>query len=178
MDCSADFMGKIVLAGPVEAGKTNLMVRFANDAFISTYKPTNGVDFLSKPFQDRDKNVTFQIWDTAGAQKFQSIAKVFYRGARVVVIVFDLSNQSSFEKISEFFLTAKQLSEVDTKFILVGNKLDLTRAVAFDEAKAMAQDQGALYLEASAKDGTGVNKIFEEAFGLVLGLNAKETQTA
>jgi len=171
MNTSYDVFGKMLLLGPCRVGKSNLVSQFVQNFFRDDYIATIGGEFAFKNLEYGDKKVKLQIWDTSGDDKHKYVVKDYYPYAAVLVVVFDITNEDSFKKIPQFLSEAKAKAKQDTKFILVGNKLDLAenRAVKFEEAQAFAQEQGMLYLEASAKDGTGVDAIFKEATGLILG---------
>ena len=85
------FLFKIVLAGPRGSGKTNLLLRYADDCFSETYLSTIGVDFKVKVLNVNGENIKLQIWDTSGQERFHSITKSYYRGAQAIILVFDLS---------------------------------------------------------------------------------------
>ena len=176
MDLSYDVFSKILLLGPCRVGKSNLVSQFVQNFFRDDYIATIGGEFAFKNLEYGDKKVKLQIWDTSGDDKHKYVVKDYYPYAAVLVVVFDITNEDSFKKIPQFLSEAKAKAKQDTKFILVGNKLDLSesRVVKYDEVKALAQDQGVLYLEASAKDDTNVNTIFMEAAGLILGIKAKD----
>jgi len=176
MESSCDVTAKILLTGPCRVGKTNILQQFLGTGFKDNYIATIGAVFGAKTLQYGDKKVKLQIWDTSGDEKYKSVLGAYYVGAAVIVVIFDITNEDSFKKVPEIFSSARKSVSKDTKFILVGNKLDLSesRVVKYDEVKALAQDQGVLYLEASAKDDTNVNTIFMEAAGLILGIKAKD----
>ena len=173
-----DVAAKILLVGLPGVGKSNLMYQFSDNVFFSEYNSTVGVEFKPKVVQHGDRKIKLQIWDIAGKEKLRAILQSYYKGAAVVVIVFDITNEESFKKVPEIVSSAREMADEGTRFILVGNKLDLSeeRVVKFYEAKTLAQDLGMLYLEASAKDGLGVETIFMEAAGLVLSSQAKKTE--
>eukprot|EP01031_Cornospumella_fuschlensis_P043043 gene43043-52603_t len=90
---------KIIILGDSGVGKTSLMNQYVNKKFTTQYKATIGADFLTKEIMIDDKLVTLQIWDTAGQERFQSLGVAFYRGADACVLVYDITNEKSFEAV-------------------------------------------------------------------------------
>ena len=101
------------------------------------------------------------IWDTLGQEKFQSIAKIFYRGTVGAFLVFDLSNRKSFEEVEAWLSITNESCDNSVVKTLVGNKCDLpSREVKYDEAIEYAQKRGMNYVEVSAKTGQNVGSTF------------------
>ena len=104
------------------------MNQYVNQKFSNQYKATIGADFLTKEIMLEDKLVTMQIWDTAGQERFQSLGVAFYRGADACLLVYDVTNPKSFEKLDswrdEFLIQAGPREPELFPFIVVGNKID------------------------------------------------------
>ena len=119
---------KITLLGAYGAGKTCLLLRFAEDDFAVTHMPTIGVDYKSKTVRVGDKAVRLQIWDSAGQERFQTIAPNYFRGSQGIVVVYDVTERSSFDRarwwLGELRSKFKAASE-QIDLVLVGNKIDL-----------------------------------------------------
>ncbi|XP_060584878.1 ras-related protein Rab-34-like [Ruditapes philippinarum] len=150
---------KAVLVGDVAVGKTCLVNRFCHDVFDKDYKATIGVDFEVEKFSILSTPFTLQIWDTAGQERFKSIASSYYRGAHVVIVVFDLSDERSIMSISRWMADATAAADDPVKFV-VGTKKDLVssascRAVE-ERAKEIALSLGAEYWSVSAKTGENI----------------------
>jgi Ras-related protein Rab-7A len=90
---------KIVLIGDQGVGKTALLDSFEYKKISKTQKPTIGADFMKKKItlDDNGLEVNLQLWDTAGQERFQSLCTSFYRGADCCIIVYDVSNERSYE---------------------------------------------------------------------------------
>ena len=123
---------KIIILGAQGCGKTSLMERFVAAKFSSQYKATIGADFSTKDVQVGDELVTLQIWDTAGQERYQSLGTAFYRGADACVLVYDVSEAVSFQKLEQWrnaFITAADIANPkDFPFVILGNKSDLEAA--------------------------------------------------
>ncbi|KAL4223805.1 Ras-related protein Rab-34 [Mactra antiquata] len=152
---------KAVLVGDVAVGKTSLVNRFCHDVFDRDYKATIGVDFEVEKFSILSTPFTLQIWDTAGQERFKSIASSYYRGAHVVIVVFDISDESSISSISRWMTDATASSDHPVKFI-VGTKKDLVSKAACqaveERVKEIALSLGAEYWSVSSKTGENVQK--------------------
>ena len=156
-------------------GKTSLMNRFVSNKFSLKYKATIGVDFLQKDMNFDDKNVTLQIWDTCGQERFANLDSAFYRGANGAVIVFDVSNEKSFNAldawIENFIENASPKNVNEFPFIIFGNKCDLSEdkwAVTKSDVKQWCTSQnfnhgkGLPFYMTSAKEDTNVENGFRK----------------
>ncbi|EWM21552.1 rab family gtpase [Nannochloropsis gaditana] len=125
---------------------------------------TVGVEYGLKSATVRDQNIQIEIWDTAGQEAYMSLTNSYYRNADGCLIVFDLTQRESFEKVSKWAEHARQYSNnPHLVFTLVGNKADQAalRQVAREEAEAVAAHQGMEYREVTAKDHTAVQGLFQ-----------------
>ncbi|KAL0692995.1 hypothetical protein Bca4012_060175 [Brassica carinata] len=93
---------KLVLLGDVGAGKSSLVLRFVKDEFVEFQESTIGAAFFSHTLAVNDAAVKFEIWDTAGQERYYSVAPMYYRGAAAAIIVFDITNQASFERAKKW----------------------------------------------------------------------------
>ncbi|KAF3592476.1 hypothetical protein DY000_02024510 [Brassica cretica] len=93
---------KLVLLGDVGAGKSSLVLRFVKDQFVEFQESTIGAAFFSQTLAVNDATVKFEIWDTAGQERYHSLAPMYYRGAAAAIIVFDITNQGSFERAKKW----------------------------------------------------------------------------
>lgn len=154
-------ISKAVLVGDVAVGKTCLVNRFCHDVFDKDYKATIGVDFEVEKFSILSVPFTLQIWDTAGQERFKSIASSYYRGANVVVVVFDLSDEGSLHSISRWMEDASSSASDPVKFV-VGTKKDLVSpaacAMVEKRAKDIAESLEAEYWSVSSKSGENVQE--------------------
>ena len=197
-----DYLFKLVLIGDSGVGKSCLLLRFADNAFMESYISTIGVDFRfrtvrgiyietasfearsltpsvpvsaarsrlvslslpppSAPQVKVEKNtVKLQIWDTAGQERFRTITSAYYRGADGIIMVYDVTNQDSFNHVADWLTEVNRYATDGTCKLLVGNKSDREdRAVTSEAAREYAEQLNIPFLETSAKNADNVEKAF------------------
>ena len=155
---------KLVFLGDPGVGKTSIITRFMYDTFDTAYQATIGIDFLSKTMYLEDRTVRLQLWDTAGQERFRSLIPSYIRDSSVAVIVYDLTNPTSFQNTRKWLNDVRSERGNDVVIILVGNKTDLSdsRQVSTDEGAALAKELGVLFIETSAKCGYNVSALFRK----------------
>ena len=97
---------KVVLIGESGVGKTSIIQRYINNTFTPGISTTGGANFTTKTmkFEEEKQKIKFEIWDTAGQEKFRSLAKVFYKNAAVCILVYDITRNESFEELENFWI--------------------------------------------------------------------------
>jgi small GTP-binding protein len=105
-----------------------------------------------------DKTIRVKIWDTAGQEQYKSLTRNFYRNSNGVIIVYDVTNKSSFEKVQEWVQSVYDNTDRSIKMILVGNKIDLNREVSTEEGKKLAEFYKIPFFETSAKENIGITE--------------------
>ncbi|XP_071163209.1 ras-related protein ORAB-1-like [Mytilus edulis] len=160
-----DFLFKMVLVGDDGVGKSCLMSSFAEGKqymHTANYMPTIGVDFKIRTINVEGRVIKLQLWDTAGAERFRSITTSYYRGANGVVIIYDITNQKSFDNVPKWVKEVESYANPNSKTILIGNKgdLEMERIVDYSTGKKFADSVGLSFAETSAK----ISKNVEQAF--------------
>ncbi|XP_043830290.1 ras-related protein Rab-41 [Dromiciops gliroides] len=153
---------KLVFLGEQSVGKTSLITRFVYDSFDNTYQATIGIDFLSKTMYLEDRSVRLQLWDTAGQERFRSLIPSYIRDSTVAVIVYDVTNFSTFCQTSKWIEDVRAERGGDIIIMLVGNKNDLghKRQVTSEEGRQRAREMNVMFIETSAKTGHNVKQLF------------------
>lgn len=158
------YIFKVILIGNAGTGKTSLIHRFVNKVFADKYICTIGVDFFMKTFEIDKTIIKLQIWDTAGMEKYKTIAASYFRGSHAAFVVFDLTDRSSFDGVQKWLDEYnKQNNPIFKRMVvLIGNKNDLVdnRAVSKEEIEIFSKNNDMFYWETSAKDGKGVEEAF------------------
>ncbi|KAL6527128.1 Ras-related protein rabf1 [Orobanche gracilis] len=156
---------KLVLLGDSGVGKSCIVLRFVRGQFDPTSKVTVGASFLSQTVALQDSNtVKFEIWDTAGQERYAALAPLYYRGAAVAVVVYDITSPESFSKAQYWVKELQKHGSPDIVMALVGNKADLheKREVPVQDAIDYAEKNGMFFIETSAKTADNINQLFEE----------------
>ena len=120
---------------------------------------------MAKNIQVNDRNVRVQIWDTAGQEAFRSITRSYYKSSTCAFIIYDITNKKSFSNVVSWLNECREMCFRDILICLVGNKTDLEnkRIVSKEEGQKFAEDNGLLFFETSAQDGTNIEEMFTQA---------------
>lgn len=125
----------------------------------------NNNDTKEEPHQSTPlRHIGFKIWDTAGQEKYRSLAPMYYRGSQAAILVYDITKPGSFTSLQEWVCELKNNAPKDLVLAVCGNKsdLELDRCVGRSTAEKYSSDIGAIYIEASAKNGDQVQRLFED----------------
>ena len=157
---------KCVLLGESGTGKSSLIERFINNTFRKDTPSTLIGSFSSKVvyYEKENIKIRYDIWDTAGQEKYRSINKIFYQDAQVTLLVYDITQKETYDAIKNYwFQEVKDNAPEDVIVFIVGNKSDIyeKEAVNEEEARQYAKDINALYKLVSAENGDGINEIFK-----------------
>ncbi|KAH8273766.1 ras-related protein Rab-10 [Drosophila bipectinata] len=165
-----DLLFKLLLIGDSGVGKTCILFRFSDDAFTSTFISTIGIDFKIKTVELQGKKIKLQIWDTAGQERFHTITTSYYRGAMGIMLVYDITNEKSFENIVKWLRNIDEHANEDVEKMILGNKCDMTdkRVVNKERGEAIAREHGIRFMETSAKSNTNIEEAFCELAQAIL----------
>ena len=159
------YLLKYIIIGDPSVGKSNLLMKFANNKFTEEYEATIGVEFGVKNITLDNQIFRIQIWDTAGQENFRSITRAYYKNCVCAMVVYDITNKKSFDNVQNWIKDVITNSPKTVLIILIGNKIDLIdkRQVSFDDGQEFAINQGIIFMETSAKTGDGVEEIFKKS---------------
>uniref|UniRef100_A0A2N9IHZ7 Uncharacterized protein n=1 Tax=Fagus sylvatica TaxID=28930 RepID=A0A2N9IHZ7_FAGSY len=177
-----DYLIKLLLIGDSGVGKSCLLLRFSDGSFTTSFITTIGIDFKIRTIELDGKRVKLQIWDTAGQERFRTITTAYYRGAMGILLVYDVTDESSFNSnfssclglniwtlhsncqyIRNWIRNIEQHASDNVNKILVGNKADMDeskRAVPTSKGQALADEYGIKFFETSAKTNLNVEEVF------------------
>ncbi|KTG34705.1 hypothetical protein cypCar_00017146 [Cyprinus carpio] len=153
---------RLVLAGDAGSGKSSFLLRLCLNEFRGDIQTTLGVDFQIKKMLVDGEKTNLQIWDTAGQERFRSIAKSYFRKAHGVLLLYDVTSESSFLNVREWVEQIRESTDEDIPMCIIGNKVDLRAerpegsCVSAFHGEKLAMAYNALFCEASAKEGTNV----------------------
>ena len=119
---------KIMTIGETKSGKTSIISRYCKGSFSEgNYLSTIGIDFQIKNLVINNKNIRIQIWDTAGQERFRNIAKNYFQSSNGFILVYDITSKESFEKLEYWINQINENAPLNTKTVLIGNKIDLEK---------------------------------------------------
>jgi small GTP-binding protein len=159
---SYDLLYKIIIVGDTCVGKSNILSRYIKDVFREDSKSTVGVELGNKLLKVKGTNTKLQIWDTAGQERYRSITSSYYKGSHGCFIVYDISNEQSFENVEKWFEQVQKEGSKDVSIILVGNKCDLEneRQVPKEKGEEKAKQLNIPFFETSALSNINIGDIF------------------
>ncbi|CAD7078308.1 unnamed protein product [Hermetia illucens] len=158
------FNFKVVLLGEGCVGKTSIVLRYVEDKFNPKHFTTLQASFVTKKLTFNGQRVHLNIWDTAGQERFHALGPIYYRGSDGAILVYDITDEDSFQKVKNWVKELKKMLGSDIVIAIVGNKTDLEkdRHVPADEAESYSQSVGAKHFETSAKMNEGIEELFLE----------------
>ena len=156
---------KVVIVGESGVGKTCIMAQFIENKFEEKLDSSITAQYRRKKIKlVTGEDVTFDIYDTAGQEKYRAIAKLYYKNARVVILVYDITDIKSFEAMKNYWY--EQVKDIQTENLIIAiaaNKSDLyeERQVQNETGEEFAKSINAIFVETSAKNDSGIDKLFE-----------------
>ena len=165
----------IILVGDTNVGKTSIFKRYYKNEFKASKNATIGVEFEAKEFKYKGQKYSIQIFDTAGQERFRSLTESYFHLGDGAFVVFDLTNKNSLISISGWIKNVIE-KKPNVKMIILGNKDDLKdRQIPEDEINEVLEENNiSNYIRVSAKNGTNIEKAFEEMIDLFENNNNEE----
>ena len=156
---------KVVLLGESGVGKTCIISRYVNNTYDEKSETTNGASYASKviDLEQYKQSLRFDIWDTAGQEKYRSLTKFFYKDAAIAILVYDITRRDSFEEVRKYWYEQlKTCGEKNIVIGLAGNRCDMfdKEAVTEEEARSFANEIGAQFQLTSAFKNLGIEDLF------------------
>ena len=155
---------KTIIVGDSGVGKTTIIGRYVNK-YNSKEKSTIGASFSNKLENVNGKQVLFEIWDTAGQERFRSINNIFYQDAYICIMVYDITNQKSFDSLKDYWYNSvKEGGSPGIIFHVAGNKIDLFEEEEVDrnDVKSYCKSIDSEFNFVSAKDNTYIDELFKK----------------
>ncbi|XP_052785927.1 ras-related protein Rab-8A isoform X1 [Mya arenaria] len=163
---------KVLIIGDSAVGKTSLMFRYCDNTYSPIFISTIGIDFKIRTIELDGKKIKLQIWDTAGQERFRTITTAYYRGAMGIMLVYDITNEKSFDNIRNWIRNIEEHASRDVEKMILGNKCDMNdkRQVSKERGEQLAIEHGIKFMETSAKASINVEEAF---FTLARDIKAK-----
>ena len=157
---------KVVLLGESGVGKTSIISQFTSNKFNPRCATSVSAQFISKiiEFPEFQKTIKFDIWDTVGQEKYRSLAKIFYKDAKIIIFVYDITTEFSFKALKDFWYK-ETINNADNEPILalVANKIDLyqEQIIKNEVGRAFADEINAIFQTTSALSNSGITNLFD-----------------
>ena len=167
---------KLVFIGDSGVGKTCIISRFTQGIFENNVNSTRGASYSNKIIDVNGTPLSLDIWDTAGQETYKSLTKYFYKGAKMALLVYDITRKESFDSIKSFWYDQiKEFGDEGVILGIVGNKCDMydDEAVPEQEAREYAKNIGAIFQLTSAQNNSGINELFKNIGAKYLDPNTK-----
>ena len=135
---------KVILLGSMETGKTELINKIVGLNLQDKFASTTTSSIVNKVMEIKGKKYSIDLWDTIGQEKYKSLTKIFIKGAKIIIFVYDISNRQTFNELNYWIERAKELINERTIMGLLGNKGEsiLKQEVKEEEGKQLAKDNG------------------------------------
>lgn len=162
LDEDYDVIYKIIIIGDSGVGKSNILSMYLRNEFKQDSKSTVGVEFGAKKLTINNTTIKAQIWDTAGQERYRSITSTYYKGSKGCFIVYDITQNSTFESVDRWYNEMKKTADPNISIILVGNKCDLDsqRQVSKEAGEEKAKTLNMPFFETSALANIQIEKVF------------------
>jgi len=145
---------KVVLVGDSSVGKTSTIQQYSIHIFETDVgtETTIGASYASKLVETSIGSVQLNIWDTAGQERYRSLIPMYSRGAIAAIIVLDVTNRSSYERIENWFQLIVSNCAPDCKVYVAANKIDLKSAIPEEELEETCKVRSLPLFKTSAKE--------------------------
>ena len=165
MENNEEVENKVVLIGETSVGKTCIITQLIKGKYKEYIESSFTAQYCQKNFEfPGDKNITLDIWDTAGQERFRSLNRIFYSNAKAAILVYDITDQKSFDEIKNYWYgqIKKNCSE-DIIIAIAANKSDLYEdwEVSNEKGEEFAVSINAIFSPTSAKNNNGIKYLFE-----------------
>ena len=150
----------IMTIGNSAVGKTCFILRFTENIFEDIYLSTIGIDFKIKKIKIKDKKYKIFFYDTTGQERYVSIAFNTIKNADGIFLMYDITNEQSFQSLPEWINSVREAKGNDFPIILLGNKIDKEeeRKITKEAGKELADKYEFGFFEISNKEGINIEK--------------------
>ena len=169
---------KIALIGDSGVGKSSIALRYTSNEFDQNYLSTDGASYSTKIITKYGQTLQLDIWDTAGQERYRSLGKNFYKDAYIVILVYDITKQETFDNLKEIWYDElKKNGEENPILGIAGNKNDQyenDNIVNEEEARNFANSVNGIFQLVSAKTGDNIENFFNLLINEYFKLNYPE----
>jgi len=194
INITPEFQIKLLTLGETGVGKTSIILRYTENSFLNSQIYTIGIDCKIKKIKIDNKVINVLIWDTAGQERFRNITSHYFNNADGILLVYDISNRESFEKLNYWLNEINQkIDKNKINLILVGNKRDIInfnnskteneedninnikckREISYEEGEKMAESCNINFIETSALNSYNIEKCFDILINEIINKKGK-----
>jgi small GTP-binding protein len=152
---------KIPIIGDANVGKTSIVTRYTTGAFGTEPAATVGVSNVQVVLRYQGDELPVNIWDTAGQERFRSLVPLYTRGADIVVLVFAVNDNETFDHLDQWFIKVRNDMRLSCPLVLCGNKSDLEFSIPRVRAEEWANEHGCPLVFTSAATGQSIEELFD-----------------
>ena len=165
----------LLALGNSNVGKTTFILRFTENSFEKLYLSTIGIDFKTKEIIFKDKQYKLFFYDTSGQERYRSISHNMIKNADGIIIMYDITKQSSFDSVNDWVESVKVVKGDDCPMILLGNKMDLEekRQIKEEAGKKLADKFGIEFLEISNKENINIKEAINSILGTIIEIRGR-----
>ena len=161
---------KIMILGNTSVGKTSFIIKYTENTFQEVYLSTIGIDYKIKKLTYNEQKYNLYIYDTTGEERFRSLSFNLIKFTEGVILMYDITNKSSFKSIPEWIESAREHKGENYPIIIIGNKIDLEerRKITTEEGENLAKKYGLDFFEISNKEDINIKEAIFTLFKKVL----------
>jgi len=161
---------KIMILGNTSVGKTSFIIKYTENTFQEVYLSTIGIDYKIKKLTYNEQKYNLYIYDTTGEERFRSLSFNLIKFTEGVILMYDITNKSSFKSIPEWIESALEHKGENYPIIIIGNKIDLEekRKITTEEGENLAKKYGLDFFEISNKEDINIKEAIFTLFKKVL----------
>ena len=169
---------KVILVGEMGTGKTSLINTAIGLSFQDKLPSTTTNSIVNKVMEIKGKKYSINLWDTIGQEKYRSLTKIFMKGAKVVIFVYDITSRHTFTELDFWFKSTQEIINEKIVMGIIGNKSDLflKEEVSEEEGRKLAKDKGFEFALTSAKNSSIFCEFLEKLVKKYIGINIEEEE--
>ena len=169
---------KVILVGEMGTGKTSLINTAIGLSFQDKLPSTTTNSIVNKVMEIKGKKYSINLWDTIGQEKYRSLTKIFMKGAKVVIFVYDITSRHTFTELDFWFKSTQEIINEKIVMGIIGNKSDLflKEEVSEEEGRKLAKDKGFEFALTSAKNSSIFCEFLEKLVRKYIGVDPDEEE--
>ena len=162
----------------MSTGKTSLINTAIGLSFQDKLPSTTTNSIVNKVMEIKGKKYSINLWDTIGQEKYRSLTKIFMKGAKVVIFVYDITSRHTFTELDFWFKSTQEIINEKIVMGIIGNKSDLflKEEVSEEEGRKLAKDKGFEFALTSAKNSSIFCEFLEKLVKKYIGVDPDEEE--